>query len=80
MTVCKIISYTSFRRTVAMQQSNGKPIMYASIFTARGKRFELVIHSTPAISGESVQAQYYYATRAEAKAAAKAIGAKPWNY
>ncbi len=54
--------------------------MYASIFTARGKRFELVIHSTPAISGESVQAQYYYATRAEAKAAAKAIGAKPWNY
>lgn len=55
-------------------------IMYASIFTARGKRFELVIHSTPAISGDSVQAQYYYATRAEAKAAAKAIGAKPWNY
>lgn len=54
--------------------------MYASIFTARGKRFELVIHSTPAITGDSVQAQYYYATRAEAKAAAKAIGAKPWNY
>jgi hypothetical protein len=54
--------------------------MYASIFTARGKRFELVIHNQPGINGDSVQAQYYFATRAEAKAAAKAIGAKPWNY
>jgi hypothetical protein len=57
--------------------------MYASIFTAAkrtGAKFELVIHATPALNGESVVAQYYFATRADAKRAALAIGAKPWNY
>ena len=77
--MCKEIPYTLAIATSRCNQVKAS-IMYASIFTARGKRFELVIHSTPAISGDSVQAQYYFATRAEAKAAAKAIGAKPWNY
>ena len=57
--------------------------MYSSIFTAAkhtGAKFELVIHATPALNGESVVAQYYFATRADAKRAALAIGAKPWNY
>jgi hypothetical protein len=57
--------------------------MYASIFTAAkstGYKFELVIHSTPALNGESVQAQTYYHTKPEAKAAAKAANATPHNY
>lgn len=57
--------------------------MYSSIFNAAkhtGAKFELVIHTTPSITGDSVIAQYYFATRTDAKRAAKTIGAKPWNY
>lgn len=54
--------------------------MYASIFTAPAKRFELVIHSQPNITGESVQEQLYFASKAEAKAEAKKRGLKAWNY
>ena len=54
--------------------------MYASIFTARNKRFELVIHNQPGISGDSVQEQLYFTSKAEAKAEAKRRGLKAWNY
>jgi hypothetical protein len=54
--------------------------MYASIFNAPGKRFELVIHNQPGINGNSVQAQMYFASKAEAKAEAKRRGLKAWNY
>jgi hypothetical protein len=57
--------------------------MFASVFNARkttGSKFELVIHSSPSISGDSVVAQYYYNTKAECRKAATALGAKPWNF
>ena len=57
--------------------------MFSSIFTARkatGFKFELVIHNQPTLSGESVQSQAYFQTKNEAKAAAKALGCKAYNY
>jgi hypothetical protein len=57
--------------------------MYASIFTAAkrtGYKFELVIHSAPSISGDSVIAQFYFLSKVDAKRQAAAIGAKAWNY
>ena len=54
--------------------------MYASIFKANGNRFELVIHDQANLSGESVQAQLYFASKAEAKAEAKRLGLTAWNY
>ena len=57
--------------------------MYASIFNARkttGFKFELVVHSQPGITGESVQAQHYFNSKGEAKQFAKSNGLKAWNY
>lgn len=57
--------------------------MFASIFTAAkrtGFKFELVIHSEPGISGASVQSQHYFNSKADAKRAAKELGAKAYNY
>lgn len=57
--------------------------MFASIFTAAkrtGFKFELVIHSEPGINGESVQAQHYFNSKADAKRFAKEMGAQAWNY
>ena len=57
--------------------------MYASIFNApktTGFKFELVLHHTPAINGESVIVQMYYPTKPAAKQAAQMAQAKPWNY
>lgn len=57
--------------------------MFASVFNARkptGFRFELVIHSSPSINGDSVVAQYYFHTKGECRKAATALGAKPWNF
>lgn len=57
--------------------------MYASIFTARkatGFKFELVAHNQPSISGDSVQAQHYFNSKAEAKAFAKKNGLIAYNY
>ena len=57
--------------------------MFASVFTARkatGYKFELVIHSSPSISGDSITAQYFYNSKAECRKAAAIIGAKPYNF
>jgi len=57
--------------------------MYASIFTASkstGFKFELVVHAQPGISGESVQAQHYFNSKADAKRFAKAQNLIAWNY
>ena len=57
--------------------------MFASIFKAAkntGYKFELVIHNQPGLSGESVQAQHYFHTKSEAKAQAKALNCKAYNY
>ena len=57
--------------------------MFASIFTAAkrtGFKFELVIHSEPGINGESVQAQHYFNSKAEAKRFAKDAGLIAYNY
>lgn len=52
--------------------------MYASIFNAPGKRFQLVMHSTPAITSEVIALMFN--SKAEAKAEAKRRGLKAWNY
>lgn len=57
--------------------------MFASIFTAAkrtGYKFELVLHHAPGLSGDSVAAQLYFNTKAEAKRAALAANAKAYNY
>lgn len=57
--------------------------LYASIFNAAkstGFKHELILHRTPAISGDSAVMQMYFATKSQAKAAAKAVNAKPYNY
>jgi hypothetical protein len=57
--------------------------MFASIFTAAkrtGFKFELVLHSTGGLTGESVQAQHYFNTKTEAKRFAAALGCKAYNY
>jgi len=57
--------------------------MFASIFKAAkntGYKFELVIHNQPGLSGESVQSQHYFHTKSEAKAQAKVLNCKAYNY
>lgn len=52
--------------------------MYASIFNAPGKRFALLIHETPSLTAALLHASYN--TKAEAKAEAKRLNLKAWNY
>lgn len=57
--------------------------MFASIFTAAkrtGFKFELVLHDQPGLSGESVQAQHYFSSKADAKRFAASLGCKAYNY
>ena len=57
--------------------------MLASIFNApkyTGFKFELVIHSQAELHGNSVQKIHYFNSKAEAKRAAKELGAQAWNY
>ena len=55
--------------------------MYAHIFKARQKGFwELIISKSAAVSYDQVISSNLYATKPEAKQAAKSINAKPWNY
>jgi hypothetical protein len=57
--------------------------MFSSIFTAAkrtGFKFELVLHSQPSIAGESVQAQHYFNSKADAKRFAASLGCKAYNY
>ena len=51
--------------------------MYASIYKARTGH-TLIIHATPAISGDVTE--LVFASKAEAKAEAKRRGLTPWNY
>ena len=56
--------------------------MNASIFTARkssGYKFELTLHTSPDLS-EGVVTTSLHSSKADAKAAAKAAGATPYNY
>jgi hypothetical protein len=57
--------------------------MFASIFSApkrTGFKFELVIHNQPGLTGESVQAQHYFNSKADAKRFAKSLNCKAYNY
>ena len=55
--------------------------MYAHIFKARIKgHWELLISDSAEINGDHVKHSAIYASKPEAKAAAKALAAKPWNY
>lgn len=57
--------------------------MFASIYTAAkrtGFKFELVVHSEPSLSGNSVQAQHYFNSKVDAKAFARTAGYKAYNY
>jgi hypothetical protein len=52
---------------------------YAHIYTAPGKRFRLFITISPTIS-EGVVSEQLFGDKSEAKKAAKAAGAKAWNF
>ena len=55
--------------------------MFAHIFKARQKGFwELLISDSAEINGNHVKHSAIYSSKNEAKAAAKALSAKPWNY
>ena len=56
--------------------------MTAHIFKAKGGVWNLIISKSPIgqINGDNVIAQATYQNKTAAKQAAKAIGAKPWNY
>lgn len=52
---------------------------YAHIFNAPGKKVRLIITTGPTVS-EGVVSEQIFDSKAEAKKAAKAAGAKPWNF
>jgi hypothetical protein len=52
---------------------------YAHIFVMPGKKARLVITNTPALC-EGVVSDQVYDSKADAKQAAKAAGAKAWNF
>jgi hypothetical protein len=56
--------------------------MTAHIYKARGGVWTLIISRSPIgqINGDNVIAQSTHQNKTAAKQAAKAIGAKPWNY
>ena len=53
--------------------------MYAHIYRAAGKKARLIISTGPSIS-EGIVSEQLFDSKAEAKQAAKAAGAKPWNF
>ena len=56
--------------------------MTAHIFKAKGGIWTLILSKSPhgQINGDNVISETPYANKVEAKKAAKAAGAKPWNY
>jgi len=52
---------------------------YAHIFVMPGKKARLIIPTTPALC-VGVSSEQVYDSTAEAKKAAKAVGAKAWNF
>lgn len=61
---------------------NRRKNMTAHIFKAKGGIWTLIISRSPIgqINGDNVISQAAYENKTAAKQAAKAIGAKPWNY
>lgn len=53
--------------------------MYAHIYNAPGKKFRLFLTPGPSIS-EGVESEQLFDSKADAKKAAKAAGAKAWNF
>ena len=55
--------------------------MTAHLFKSKGQ-WQLIISKSPIgeINGDNVISQTAFDSKVEAKKAAKAIGAKPWNY
>lgn len=53
--------------------------MYAHIYRAAGKKVRLIISTGPSIA-EGIVSETLYDSKADAKTAAKAAGAKAWNF
>lgn len=54
--------------------------LYAHIYKARNKQWSLIISDSAQINGNHVISETLYATKPEAKRAAKALNAIAWNY
>ena len=57
--------------------------MFASIFTAprrSGFKWQLLIHSAPSLHSDSVEQTLYFDSKVTAKATAKKLGCKAYNY
>lgn len=52
---------------------------YAHIFSAPGKKARLIITTGPALC-DGVVSEQVFDSKAEAKKAAKEVGAKAWNF
>jgi hypothetical protein len=63
-----------------VQQPKRKKIMFAHIYKGRNKQWMLILSRSAAITSEHVISETAYATKPEAKRAAKAANATPWNY
>jgi hypothetical protein len=55
-------------------------MLFAHIFKSRNKQWSLIISRSAQIQSEYVISETAYATKPEAKRAAKALNAQPWNY
>jgi hypothetical protein len=53
--------------------------MYAHIYRAAGKKVRLILSTGPSIS-EGIVSETLFDSKGGAKAAAKAAGAKAWNF
>jgi hypothetical protein len=53
--------------------------MYAHIYRAAGKKVRLILSTGPSIS-EGIVSEALFDSKADAKKAAKAAGAKAWNF
>ena len=62
------------------QQTTKRKEMYAHIYKGRNKQWMLILSRSAAITNEYVVSETAYATKPEAKQAAKTANATPWNY
>jgi hypothetical protein len=63
-----------------VQQPKRKIKMYAHIYKGRNKQWILILSRSAAITADHVISETAYATKPEAKRAAKDANATPWNY
>lgn len=57
-----------------------RPLSFAHLYKTRNKQWSLIISRSAQIQAQYIISETAYATKPEAKRAAIALNAKPWNY